>query len=139
MNDFEEKILAKLRKDYRLKTEDANFAKGLIPVKILLDGTRNIHSYLVLCEKKENFLESSYWNKEDFDTNIKSMLSLQYSDLDRPLFFIYFENNKLMLIEGNDIRETILENPNLDIFEYMVNNSYKLSDVIFKIIKELKL
>ena len=67
------------------------------------------------------------------------MLSLQYSDLDRPLFFIYFENNKLMLIEGNDIRETILDNPNLDIFEYMVNNSYKLSDVIFKIIKELKL
>ncbi len=139
MNDFEVKILAKLRKDYRLKIEDANFAKGLIPVKILLDGTRNIHSYLVLCEKKENFLESSYWNKEDFDTNIKSMLSLQYSDLDRPLFFIYFENNKLMLIEGNDIRETILENPNLDIFEYMVNNSYKLSDVIFKIFKELKL
>ena len=139
MNAFEEKILAKLRKDYRLKIEDANFAKGLIPVKILLDGTRNIHSYLVLCEKKEYFLESSYWNKEDFNTNIKSMLSLQYSDLDRPLFFIYFENNKLMLIEGNDIRETILENPNSDIFEYMVNNSYKLSDVIFKIIKELKL
>ena len=55
MNDFEEKILAKLRKDYRLKIEDANFAKGLIPVKILLDGTRNIHSYLVLCEKKERF------------------------------------------------------------------------------------
>lgn len=137
MNDFEEKILAKLRKDYRLKIEDANFAKGLIPVKILLDGTRNIHSYLVLCEKKEYFLESSYWNKEDFNTNIKSMLSLQFSDLDRPLFFIYFENNKLMLIEGNDIREAILENPNLDIFEYMVNNSYKLSDVIFKIIKEL--
>ena len=26
------------------------------------------------------------------------MLSLQYSDLDRPLFFIYFENNKLIKV-----------------------------------------
>ena len=65
------------------------------------------------------------------------MLSLQYSDLDRPLFFIYFKDNKLMIIEGNYIREAILENPNLDLFEFMVDNSDKLSDVIFKIIKEL--
>ena len=53
MNDFQEKILTKLRKDYRIKIEDANFAKGLIPVKILLDGTRILILYYA--KKKRTF------------------------------------------------------------------------------------
>lgn len=137
MNEFEDNILSKLKKNYRLKIENANFAKGLIPVKILLDGTRNIHSYLVLCNKNSNCLKSSYWNEENFNKNIKSMLALQYSDLDRPLFFIYLIENTLMIIEGNNIREAILDNPQLDISDYIFTHSDKLSDVILKIYKEL--
>lgn len=137
MNDYEEKISAQLMKNYRLKIEDANFAKGLVPVKILLDRTRNIHSYLVFCEKKENVFHSAYWNKQNFNKKIRSMLALQYNDLNRPLFFIYLYKNKLMTVEGNDIREALLENPQLNLNTYIFDNSFFLSEIISRIDKEL--
>lgn len=137
MNNFEEKIISKLKHDYRLKIEDANFAKGLIPVKILLDRTRNIHSYIVVCEKEGNIIESPYWDENNFVTNLKSMLALQFSDLDRPLFFIFESENKLKTIEGNCLREAILENQNMDINKYILDNSFLFNDIITRIHKEL--
>lgn len=137
MNEFEEKTISKLKHDYRLKIEDANFAKGLIPVKILLDGTRNIHSYIVVCEKKGNIFMSPYWNENNFAANLKSMLALQFSDLDRPLFFIYESENKFKTIEGNCLREAILENPKMDINKYILDNSCFFYEIITRIHKEL--
>lgn len=137
MKQFEIEICNALFKLYRLKFEEANFAKGFIPPKILLDGTRNIHSYYVICNHEEGKLKSRFWNDDNFEQNIKSILAVQYSDLDRPLFFIYYNNKNLMVIEGNQLREMLIENPHADIYNYIINNSDKLNDVITKIYKEL--
>ena len=66
------------------------------------------------------------------------MLALQYSDLDRPLFFIFRDNEgKYKAIEGNELRETFLENPHINITEYILENSYKLFDMLLRIKNEL--
>lgn len=138
MNKFEDIECTTLCKTYKLRIEDANFAKGYIPRKILLDGTRNIHSYFVFCKMEDEALLSVYWEKQNFRKALKSMLALQYSDLDRPLFFIFRDNEgKYKAIEGNELRETFLENPHINITEYILENSYKLFDMLLRIKNEL--
>ena len=137
MIEFENRECHTLCAKYRLNIEDANFAKGFIPKKILLDRTRNIHSYLVICKWFDDFLWSNYWGKDSFTASIKSMLAVQYSELDRPLFFIFNNENKCRIIEGNELREAILENPKIDINQYILCNACNLFDVIVKIKKEL--
>lgn len=138
MIKFENEECITLCKKYKLHIEDANFAKGLIPKKILLDSTRNIHSYFVFCNLENGHLHSAYWKNKDFPTSLKSMLALQYSDLDRPLFFIFLDNkNEYNVIEGNEIREALLENPDMNLCEFIKENSVKLYDVITQIHNEL--
>lgn len=137
MKQYENSVCSEINKLYRLKFEDANFAEGLIPQKILLDKTRNIHSYFVICRNFGNQLTSNYWNSRNFDNTIKPLLSLQYSDLDRPLFFIFYIKNDLMAIEGNQIREAVLDNPGINIYEFMMSNSDKFSEIVMKIYNEL--
>lgn len=138
MNEFENLECLSLCKQYRLHFEDANFSKGYIPRKILLDSTRNIHSYFVFCKIENETITSAYWGKQSFPQSLKSMLSLQYSDLDRPLFFVFRDNNNnYKSIEGNEIREAILEQPSMNITNYILDNSYNLFDLLIKIKKEL--
>ncbi|MBO7133503.1 MAG: hypothetical protein J6W06_05025 [Bacteroidales bacterium] len=138
MNDFENIECQVLSKKYKLHIEDANFARGFIPQKVLLDSTRNIHSYFVFCKYEDGIFESEYWNKDSFSMALRSMIALQYSDLDRPLFFVFQDSeNKYKIIEGNELREAFLENPEINIINYIKENSYYLLDVIIKIKKEL--
>ena len=138
MNELENLECAAFCKQYRLHFEDANFAKGYIPRKILLDSTRNIHSYFVFCKYEDGGISSAYWQKDNLKASVKSMLSLQYSDLDRPLFIvIHDESNRYKTIEGNEIREALLECPSLDMTQYILNNSYDFFDLLVQIRKEL--
>lgn len=138
MNNYENTECESLCAKYKLRIEDANFAKGLIPRKILLDHTRNIHSYIVTCKLSDNILQSIYWNKDTFEYSLKKMLAIQNSNLDRPLFFVYKINaNEYKTIEGNEIREALLENPLLNPTNFILNNSYTLDEIINQIHKEL--
>lgn len=137
MKQFESEIYNILFESYHLKFEDAVFASGLIPEKILLDRTRNIHSYFIVCKNEKKRLFSNYWNSTNFSENLRQILALQYSDLDRPLFFVYCQNQNLMIIEGNKIREAILEDPGINEYDYITNNSDEFKDVVIKIYKEL--
>ena len=137
MIEIENKECLSIAQKFKLHFEDANFAKGFIPKKVLLDSTRNIHSYWVFCKYKDGALSSNYWQPYSSIDSIKSMLSVQYSELDRPLFFIFNRDNKYKIIEGNELREKILANPKLDITDYILNNSYDLIDTLFIIKKQL--
>lgn len=138
MTNFEETSCSALAIKYKLHFENANFSKGLIPRKILLDRTRNIHSYFVFCKLENEVLESIYWTKDNFSKSIKSMIAKQYSDLGRPLFFVFQnKDNKYKAIEGGELREAILEQPDLDINQIIIDSSYSLNDLILKIKKEI--
>lgn len=137
MNEFENKECHSLAQKFKLHFEDAIFAKGLIPKKVLLDNTRNIHSYWVFCKYSDGTLISNYWQENSFVDSLKSLLSVQYSELDRPLFFIFNLDNKYKIIEGNEIREEILANPNLDLTDYILCNAYDLIDTLLIIKKQL--
>ncbi len=138
MFEFENLECSTLSKKYRLHFEDAIFAQGIMPRKILLDGTRNIHSYFVFCKYDNEFLSSSYWSVKNFSSNIRKILGLQYSDLDRPLFFVYRDkDNKYKTMEGGELREALLDKPDLDVTSYILHNSYPFIDLICNIKKEL--
>ncbi len=138
MVEFENLECSTLSKKYRLHFEDAVFAQGIMPRKILLDGTRNIHSYFVFCKYENEKISSAYWNKKNFSKIIKKILALQYSDLDRPLFFVFCDDEKnYKSIEGGELREALLDKPNMDINNYIINNSYPLVNLICNIKKEL--
>jgi len=121
-----------------LHIENANFAKGYIPRKILLDNTRNIHSYFVFCKYENDFIYSAYWQKENFSKSLIAMITLQYSDLDRPLFIVFRnKENQYNVIEGNELREILLEQPNTDLVGFILHNSVNFNEMIINIKKEL--
>lgn len=138
MSNYENMECITLCKQYKFHIEDANFSKGFIPKKILLDRTRNIHSYLVFCKIENNSLLSEYWSGSNFTSAFKSILATQYSDLDRPLFFLFRDNNSMLKsIEGAEIRYAILKNPKLNIYNYILEHSICFNEVAFRLKREL--
>lgn len=138
MSDYINIECLSLCKQYRFRIEDANFAKGYIPNKILLDRTRNIHSYIVFCRIENGLLSSEYWNSDDFAVSIRALLSTQYSNLDRPLFFLFRDkNNILKSIEGTELRLALLNNPSLDINRYIIDNSISFNQLAICLSSEL--
>ena len=106
-------ILSLLKNKYKLKIENACFATGSIPKLILLDKTRNIHSYLIICEKEEkNLFSSQFLHGFDLEKNLIEITRTQYSSLDRPLFLIFKEKSdgSLKAIEVSEIKELFLQN-----------------------------
>lgn len=134
-----EQIILYLKSELKLKIESANFAQGYIPRDILLDRTRNIHSYIIPCLFKNEKIDSIYWSDTNFIDSIIALLRVQYSQLDRPLFFIIKKDNDYKIIEGNIIREYILENSisKTDLLQFILSTSNNLSDIIYKIKNEL--
>ena len=129
--------IAYFQKTYGLKIEEANFSKGFIPKHIVLDRTRNIHSYIVFCDVNEGNISSQYWDESSYKEGIISVLQTQYSQLSRPLFFIYKKNGNYVCIEGNEVREELLSNPDTDIISYMLNNTMSLMETSALMHKEL--
>lgn len=140
MDTFENgnRLAALLTKQYRIHIEKACFATDSIPNYILLDSTRNIHSYLEFCVLTNNSLESVHWNTNNLFSGIISVIQTQYSKLDRPLFFIYQnESSEIMGIESTPIREYILENGESGLYNFIIANSDTFSDLLLKIKNEL--
>lgn len=125
------------KKVFGLKIEEANFSKGFIPKHILLDRTRNIHSYIVFCEISDGKSSSIYWDNSLSKENIISIVRTQYSQLNRPLFFVFRKDNQYVCIEGNEVREELLNNPEVNIISFMWNNSMSLMKTSMLIHKEL--
>lgn len=134
-----EQIILYLKSELKLKIESANFAQGYIPRDILLDRTRNIHSYIIPCLFNNEKVDSNYWSDTNFIDSIIALLRIQYSQLDRPLFFIIKKDNDYKIIEGNIIREYILANSvsQTDLLQFILSTSNNLSDMIYKIKSEL--
>ncbi len=82
---------------YKINIEEANFSKGWIPKYILLDRTRNIHSYAV-------FVNSIEISKEELIEYSK----IRYSSLDRPLFIFHYKHDEtLSFFEINDFKNNV--------------------------------
>lgn len=109
ISEKEIRAIGILKKQYGINIENACFAKGWIPKYIILDKTRNIHSYAVFLFESKGKFSSMYSNKSIQLIEIFSKLSkIQFSELDRPLFlFLFDENFKLKVSEIELIKENI--------------------------------
>lgn len=141
MNSFdayEAEMCSSLRKKYRLSIEKASFATDSIPHYILLDSTRNIHSYLEFCQKNGDSLVSAHWGLQDQLKGVLSVVRTQYSQLDRPLFFIFpDEKGTLFIIESEDVREHLLEYRDEHVTAFMIDNAEKFQEMFKQIHNEL--
>lgn len=138
MAPYEAHIVTRLRKTYNLRIERACFASGSIPQYILLDRTRNIHSYLIPCYIEGGIIQSSMWDVNSFQQTIMDVLRVQYSQLDRPLFLLYKDAlNDIRIIEGGFIRDCILSDTRINIQECIFNESDSFVEVVGKIKQEL--
>lgn len=137
MSNQEIAVIDRLKTDFNLKIEEACFSKGYIPKFILLDRSRNIHSYIIPCHINDGELTSSYWNSLSFDESIIQFLRVQYSQLDRPLFFVYEQKNAVMIIESGEVRSYFDDKKNESLMKFMIEHSYHLSDAINLIRQEI--
>ncbi len=140
LNSIELNTLNIIKKKYKLNIELASFCSGYIPQYILLDKTRNIHSYMVFSEIVNSSFKGSYFDrKSDFKDILLELLKIQYSTLDRPVFFIINSNGNIQAIECGSIREFLLEN-NSDlenIENFIINESVSFDDIIKQVKREL--
>jgi hypothetical protein len=136
----EQYLVSRLKSEYKIKIEDACFSTGWIPKHILLDKTRNIHSYIVFASiSKNNFFGRYFSNNSDFGLNIYNLIKTQFSNLDRPLFFIIQdEKDDIQCIEGNEVREHILANDSiLNLNQMIMKEAFEFKNIINKIKSEL--
>jgi len=136
--NFESSISSLLRKQYHMNLESVSFPNYRIPKYILLDRTRNIHSYFLFCRNESNVLKSTNWHTDNMANDLTQIVQTQYSELDRPLFIVIQDKDaSLRIIEGNTIREKLLANGTADLSEFLLSESDKLQDVLMTISKEL--
>ena len=137
-DSYEADMCSSLRKKYRLNIEKASFSTNSIPNYILLDSTRNIHSYLEFCQKSGDNLISAHWSLKDQLKGVLSVVRTQYSQLDRPLFFIFpDEKGTLYTIESSDVREHLLKDRDEHVTSFMIDNADKFQDMFRQIHKVL--
>ena len=127
-----------LRSKYKLRIEKSCFSTGAMPNYIILDSTRNIHSYVEFCDIGDGVLTSIHIDNKQPLSGLVDVLRTQYSQLDRPLFFI-FQNSTgtLMTIESEIVREHLLNKRDDDISAFISTSADKLQDVIPLIYREL--
>lgn len=131
-------VIEQLKKDYNLKIEDACFATEYIPKFILLDKSRNIHSYIVPCYIHNRQLSSSYWDNESFCNSVLQFVRIQYSQLDRPMFFVYTHNGDVKVIEGEVIKRFFEDHtPQESLMDFMITSSNHFKDILNIIKAEL--
>lgn len=136
LNAIELDILQTLKGKYKFKIENACFSKGWIPNYILLDRTRNIHSYIIICAQIDGTLISrNFLDKEKFENNFLALSQIQYSQLNRPLFIIFKDtfSSSLKAIEVSDIKNLFLNG------KFSISNLNKLAvdfDLISQFIKQ---
>ena len=135
---FEAEMCSALMKKYKLHLEKSCFSTGSMPNYLLLDSTRNIHSYIEFCDLEDGKLESSHVDSKMQDRGVLGIIRTQYSQLDRPLFFVFKDSTGVFhAIESTPIREHLLEARENNISAFMIQNADRLQDVLPQIYKEL--
>lgn len=138
IENFEHSISSFIKKRYHWNLEPISFPNKRIPNYILLDRTRNIHSYFVFCRNSHSLLESKNWEANNMPIALTQIIQTQFSELDRPLFFvIQDEDSSLKIIEGNIIREKLLNGKSNDLVSFLLSKADHLHDVAIKISREL--
>jgi len=133
MNDIESNIINLLKSQYKLKIEEANFAKGLIPKYILLDRTRNIHSYIVPTLVQDKIIET-YYNVSCKSDTLELLYKLQFSSLDRPLFLVFKYELDLFFLDIKNFESCLHEQKNIKTF---LDNKIHANEMIPKLKIEL--
>ena len=103
------KIISQIKNDYKLTLHEACFSKGHIPRFIILDRTRNIHSYIDFYDYPNlNLRGEKLKSNDEIREKLIKLCQIQYSTLDRP-FFLHVDNHKdSYLIDVSDLRSTAL-------------------------------
>ena len=137
INRIEKSIITSLHLNYNLKLIEASFSEGYISKYILLDRTRNIHSYYELAEIVDDDLINRLFINHKIENVFLELSRIQYSTLDRPSFLII--RNKvgvLQIINIADVRRLFLKNKFS--FNSVSNLMIPIIDIIVKIHDELK-
>lgn len=125
-------ILTILQKRYKFKIEHASFAQGFIPSFILLDRTRNIHSYLVpISQEVANSLHDTSKEISNYLNYLQEYYKIQYSQLDRPLFLLFENGKSVDFLDISNLKKFLKKEETFDQFL-----DYKIEiDSIFTTIK----
>lgn len=127
-----DRFLEKLSKQYKLKIEEANFANGFIPKYILLDRTRNIHSYLVpVSEEVFNTLHKTAKETSKYLFFFKEYYKIQFSQLDRPLFLVMNTGKSIDFLDISTFEKYLL---NEESFNDFLKNRINIEN-LFPILK----
>jgi hypothetical protein len=139
LNNINSNLIQEIRNQYKINIEVASFANGFIPKHIILDRTRNIHSYLTFIKITSNKIFGEYFSHiTDFLTPLLELIRTQYSQLDRPLFFLYVNDmGDIQGIESNQIRIHLLENGSKNIIGFIKSNSISGQNLFKQIKSEL--
>lgn len=135
---FEAEMCSAIKSKYKLHIERSCFSTGSMPNYLLLDSTRNIHSYIEFCSVNGDYIESAHFGAKNLLRGVLDVLRTQFSQLDRPLFFIFKDKvGNYQAIESTPIREHLLEHRDGSISSFMISNADKLQDVLPQIYHEL--
>lgn len=101
--DRDLKLIKHFKSKYKLNIEKACFSKGWIPKYIILDRTRNIHSYCVFIFQDDFTFTNDFINKDLIEFS-----KIRYSSLDRPLFiFLISKNLNIKFFEIEEFKNLI--------------------------------
>ena len=103
------KIISEIKSEYNLTLHEASFSTSVMPRFIILDRTRNIHSYMDFYNYPSQILRGEKLKSGDeIKEKLIKFCQIQYSTLDRP-FFLYVTNlNDSYLIDISDLRISAL-------------------------------
>lgn len=98
-------LIKHFKSKYQLNIEQACFSKGWIPNYIILDRTRNIHSYCVFIFQDDFTFTNDFINKDLIEFS-----KIRYSTLDRPLFiFLISKELNIKFFEIEEFKNLLEE------------------------------
>lgn len=104
------KIISKIKSKYKLTLHEACFSEGVIPRFIVLDRTRNIHSYMDFYDYPSQTLRGEEHKSDDeIKEKLIKFCQIQYSSLDRPFFLHVQNHNDSYLVDVSDLRVAALK------------------------------
>jgi hypothetical protein len=136
---YSKDLITKIYTKYKIKIEEACFSKGFIPKHIILDRTRNIHSYVTFVQFEKNRISGDLFEySKDFLLPLVEYVKIQYSQLDRPLFFIFLDDSgEVSSIDACEIRIHLLEHGGTKIINFINTNKINGQHLFTQIKNEL--
>lgn len=129
------KTITLLKTKFKFKIEKACFSEGYIPEYILLDRTRNIHSYLVPISNQELIqIGKSEFIGSRLESTLLEYYKVCYSTLDRPLFLLIENNQTIDFFDVSNLSDYFFYKKPI---EEVLKNKINLMDIYSIIKKEL--